>query len=324
MSIPDHDWDAQIARFLAGEASPEEAIALHDWIGESEANRQTFEIAKTAWGLTGMDQHKKPDATAIFRRLKTETQSFRRYFTPLQIAASLLLGVCIAAGAYLVTRTTPQPEQLWITKTSKQANVAWLLPEGSIITLNSNSRLRYPKTFDHTRTVALTGEAFFTVKTDVAKPFIIVTDDVQVKVLGTEFNVSAHPADSLVRVQVVHGSVLMSHGTDSIVVQKDQKGFYRKSTQTLWIEETQTNNNLGYATHTFAYEDRSFRNILEELSAAYNVTFELSDPRVNDCHLTGEYLDMSLPLILEVVCHSLDLTYHINGNRVYISGDGCL
>lgn len=326
MNTPDNDWDVEIAKFLAGEASPDDAAALHAWIEESEANRKVFELAEAAWALASTDRYQKPDSVAAFRALKASTSAPKTiYFTPLGIAASLLLGGCIAAGIYLASRSEEITiEQPWITKATKQANEAWVLSEGSSVTLNSNSRLRYPKTFQHTRTVELTGEAFFTVTPDATKPFVITTDDLEVRVLGTEFNVSAQPADSLVRVQVVHGKVMMLHGADSIFLYANQKGFYRKSTQALWIEETKTNNNLGYATHTFTYEDRSLQAILNDLSAAYNVTFELSNSRVNDCHLTGEYHDMPLPVILEVICKSLDLTYRINGNQVYISGDGCL
>jgi transmembrane sensor len=324
MSKPDNDWDVEIAKFLAGEASPEEAAALHTWLDESEANRKIFALAEVAWAYASTDTYKKPDTAAAYRTLKTATRAKRNYFTPLRMAASLLLGTCIAVGIYFGTRTTQAVEHPWITKVTTETHTAWVLPEGSAITLNSNSRLRYPKIFEHTRTAELTGEAYFNVTPDSTKPFIISTDEVQVKVLGTKFNVSAHAVDSLVRVQVVQGKVMVSHGTDSIILVANQHGFYRKSTRTLWIEETETNNNLGYATHTFTYEDRSLRTILKDLSTAYHVTFELSNARVNDCHLTGEYHDMSLPVILEVVCRSLDLTYRITGNRVYISGDGCL
>ncbi len=326
MSTPDNDWDLKIAKFLAGEASPEEAAELQDWLEESEANRNVFELAEASWSFASGDQYQKPDSVAAFHALHAATSAPRRiYFTPVRIAASLLLGGCIAAGIYFMSRQDAVTiEQQWITKVTEQTNAAWVLPEGSSVTLNSNSRIQYPKTFKHTRSVSLTGEAFFTVTPDTTRPFVITTDDIEVKVLGTEFNVSAHSADSLVRVQVIHGRVMMLHGADSLILYANQKGFYSKSTQTLWIEETKTHNNLGYATHTFTYEDRSLQAILKDLSVAYNVTFELSNPRVNDCRLTGDYYNMQLPVILEVICKSLDLTYRINGNQVYISGDGCL
>ena len=90
------------------------------------------------------------------------------------------------------------------------------------------------------------------------------------------------------------------------------------------MKKTENHNNIGYATHTFTYTDNALGQILDELSVAYGVTFEVENLRVKNCHLTGEYHAMALPVILEVISKSLDLSYSINGNRVYISGDGCL
>ena len=81
-------------------------------------------------------------------------------------------------------------------------------PDGSIVTLNRNSKLIFPKHFTkNVREVTITGEAFFDVKPNTSKPFIINAGNVQVKVLGTSFNVCAYPGTETVEVVVESGKV---------------------------------------------------------------------------------------------------------------------
>ncbi len=320
-----NDIDMLIAKFLAGEASPDEAMMLHDWIEQSDSNRRLMQAAETAWALNNTS-YQKPDVTKAFQALPLVKQTKQVFLTPWRIAASVLIVLCTGVSLYFFLRTerSTSPEKLWITKESTQRPYSWQLPENTSVTLNGNSSLRYPQTFENIRSVTLSGEAYFHVTPDPRKTFIISADAIEVKVLGTGFNVTAYPTDSVVSVQVVHGSVMMKHVTDSLVLKSGEKGLYHKITQKLWIERPENQNNIGYATHTFTYADKSLAQILDDLSNAYGVNFEVENPRVKECHLTGEYHSMTLPVILEVISKSLDLTYSINGNRVYISGDGCL
>ena len=102
---------------------------------------------------------------------------------------------------------------------------------------NENSQLRYPQTFEVARTVTLSGEAYFEVTPDSQKPFIISADAIEVKVLGTAFNVSAYAADTVIRIQVVHGKVQVKHLTDSLELEGGQRGLYNKITQKLSVEK---------------------------------------------------------------------------------------
>ena len=318
-----NDIDALIAKFLAGEATPEEAMMLHDWTELSEANKKQLEAAEAVW-LLDSTGYQKPDTAKLFESFPFTKKRKHVLFTPLRIAASILLLMSISAVLYFFTRPIPEENKNWITKESSQQPLSWQLPEKTTVTLNGKSRIRYPETFESIRKVELSGEAYFEVTPDPLKPFVISVDALEIKVLGTAFDVSAYDADSIVRVQVVHGSVRMKHKTDSLVLKAGQKGLYDKVMEKLWLEQPPNHNNIGYATHTFSYTDIRLEQILHDLEAAYRVTVEVENPQVKNCHLTGEYHSLDLPVILEVISKSLDLTYSINGNRVYISGDGCL
>ncbi|MFT6359951.1 MAG: transmembrane sensor [Cyclobacteriaceae bacterium] len=82
------------------------------------------------------------------------------------------------------------------------------LSDGTVVKLNSDSKLKFPKNFsDDIREVYFEGEAFFDVAKDASRPFIIKTNDLQVKVLGTSFNVKSFEEDNLVQIGVVTGRV---------------------------------------------------------------------------------------------------------------------
>lgn len=320
MNEHDNDIESLIAKFLAGEASPEEAMMLEDWMDESIINREAFNQAEAAWQFN-KSRHPQPDLQKIYATLPIARKRVLR--APLRIAAAIVLLTVAAIFTYRAFAPTVA-EDSFLTRKSFDKPVSFTLPEKSAITLNKNSSLRYEKVFTRVRRMYLTGEAYFEVTPDDTKPFVIVADALEVKVLGTVFNVLSYPADTLVHVHVVHGRVQMKHATDSLVLLAGDRGFYHKQTHKLWIEKTTAHNNLGYATHAFEYSDQPLREILNDLSAAYGVTFELENTSVMGCRLTGEYRGMTLPVILEVITKSLDLKYTVNGNRVYISGDGCL
>lgn len=315
-----NDIDTLIAKFLAGEASPEEAMQLDDWMNLSPVNRAAFEQAQVAWGMP----YRKPESEKIWKSLRVERKSKTILFTPTRIAAGLLFLAVSSIVSYQVFRQTNPVEETFLTQKSFEQPISFSLPEKSSVTLNKKSSLRYAKNFSVDRHVALAGEAYFNVTPDKLKPFTIQAGDLEIKVLGTAFDVSAYAQDSLIRVEVVHGKVQMKHLHDSLTLLAGERGVFNKQTKRMRLIKAETHNKLAYATKVFGYIDKPLAEILEDLTLAYGVTFELEKPAVNGCRLTGEYRGMTLPVILEVITKSLDLTYTINGNRVYISGDGCL
>lgn len=315
-----NDIDTLIAKFLAGEASPEEAMQLDDWINQSPVNRAAFDQAQVAWGKL----YRKSDPEKIWKSLPVARKSKTVFFTPIRIAAGLLFLAVLSIVSYQVFRQTNRVDETFLTQKSFEQPVAFSLPEKSSVTLNKTSSLRYAKNFPQNRHAVLEGEAYFDVTPDKLKLFTIQAGELEISVLGTAFDVSAYAQDSLIRVEVVDGKVQMKHLHDSITLLGGESGVFNKQTKRIRLIKAETHNKLAYATKVFEYTDKPLAEILEDLTLAYGVTFELEKPGVNGCRLTGEYRGMSLPVILEVITKSLDLTYTINGNRVYISGDGCL
>ncbi|MGK2863198.1 MAG: FecR family protein, partial [Chitinophagaceae bacterium] len=188
--------DELLVKYLADEATPPEQTMVEEWISLNTINRQYFLHFQQIW-----NESQKVAATATAdenkawqrfqKKIKTADQAKRKTRIPgwWRVAASILF---IAGAAWLtvsiINNQSVSPEMQRITSVNEV--IKDTLPDGSVATLNKHSALTYPSSFKgKTRNVKLKGEAFFSVKPDRQKPFIIEANDVQVKVVGTSFNI---------------------------------------------------------------------------------------------------------------------------------------
>ncbi|GHM99207.1 anti-sigma factor [Cytophagales bacterium WSM2-2] len=314
--------DALLAKFLAGEATPEEAMLVTDWIDASEENKRLFTQSQQAWAMEDESVAPMEKSKILSTITQKSTGKSVEFFTPLRIAAAITLIAACVVGYYTIPNTPV--EETWITKNTNEEVSKFNLPEGTSIALNRNSKISYPKAFDgQTRTVKLSGEALFDVVHNPEQPFIVNCDEINVKVLGTAFNITNKSA-SVIETQVTRGKVAMYTADQSINIEAGWIGSYDKSTRKLSLRKSISENKIGYATHTFTFEDTSLKQVTDNLSESYGVSFIFENDKIKDCHLTSSYNDKSLSFILDVISESLNVKYTVKGNIVYLSGDGCL
>jgi ferric-dicitrate binding protein FerR (iron transport regulator) len=320
--------DVTIAKFLAGEATPEEAMQVVDWVDQSADNKLLFEqLQKIGEGerYFRLTPEEKSRALKLILAKKTGLKKSHKFvWTPLRIAASLLMAAVIGVTIYFLRTTVPTDEE-WITKQSQDEITKLPLPEGTSVVLNKNSVLAYPKEFTGgTRTVRLSGEAFFDVVHQPEHPFVVDCDEVSIQVLGTAFDINRTKNDSTIETQVVRGKVKMYTPNSSIDIDAGWIGWYDRRSKKLALRKAKSENHVGYATHTFTFEDSSLKQVTENLSNSFGVAFVFENEKIKDCRLTSAYHDKPLKFILDVIAESLNLTYVVRKNTVYFSGNGCL
>ncbi|MCY7351972.1 MAG: FecR domain-containing protein [Cytophagaceae bacterium] len=190
------------------------------------------------------------------------------------------------------------------------------LPDGSRVTLNRKSKLTYPADFDEDiRSVSLTGEAFFDVKTNSEKPFIIQAAGAEVRVLGTSFNVDATTPN--VTVNVATGRVLFSVRQHAIVLTKGQAVAFRAEADTILKVPRADPNANAYKTRLLLFEATPLSQLVEALN-------QLRHRRIANCALTATYEDETLDGILAVLAESLSLQVERTADGIiYLDGAGC-
>jgi transmembrane sensor len=195
-----------------------------------------------------------------------------------------------------------------------------LLPDGTKVWVNAASHIRYPVAFTGTlREVSLEGEAYFDVKKDDRKPFIVHCANTNVKVLGTAFNVNAY--EQAIITTLERGRVKLNTGTDSLFLTpgeqatSDARSGLRKKTTVY------TRLYTGWKDGEVFLEDLSLERIAAQLGRAYDYEFEFADPSLKELRFT---VDLSAPENLQAVLDRISnttegLKFTVSGRIVRVS-----
>jgi len=189
------------------------------------------------------------------------------------------------------------------------------LSDNSTIWLNSGSKLVYPVRFaDNKREVYLDGEAIFEVASDKNHPFHVVTRDMEVKVLGTVFDLSAYSDDSIVNTVLVRGSVELIYKRSSLFGPTKEKmtpgmlAVYDLADESLVQENVDTKNFTSWREGYLVMEKKSLGSIAKKLSRYYNVSIEIESPELAEQTFSG-YLDLrnSAAQVLSLISEMMDI-----------------
>lgn len=323
--------DELLARYLSGETDSSEKEQVENWIAASENNRAYFESMKKTWALTESKNEKMVfDTDAAWSRMKVRMNSTEenvikapRNFSRIAASITIFLIVTVALVWHL------QPAQSIVQPlafTSGNELLQDTLPDGTVISLNKNSRLTYPSAFTGAmREVTLTGEAFFDVHKDAAHPFIIHTGQMDIKVLGTSFNVRAYPKSDSVRVSVKTGKVKCYAANDTVVLLPGEIVVYNELTGKLRKGIEEDPNTLSYRNHIFRFHNIKLSEAIRSLNEVYGSNIKLKNDNLGECRftITGEIVNQPIDAIITIISASLDLSVDKKGNMILLDGSGC-
>ncbi|MFW5699946.1 MAG: FecR family protein, partial [Bacteroidota bacterium] len=168
------------------------------------------------------------------------------------------------------------------------------LSDGTKVYLNAGSRLIYPEFFvDKKREVFLVGEAFFKVSHQKEHPFIVQTTDVKVKVLGTQFNLSAYPSDNIIETVLTEGRVRLEQNNSRLFgenteLQPGQLGAFNKTTRETHLEHVDPDNYVLWKDGIFKFESTDLSRVTKKLERFYNLRFHYGDPLLGTIKISGK------------------------------------
>ena len=315
--------DELLVKYLADEATPPEQNLVDEWVSSSEANRHYFQHFQLIWNesqklaaVRVVDENK---AWQRFQRRvkKTESASGKmRAFGWWRIAASIL----IVAGAAWFTSTllekgSADPEMLSIASVSEVKRDT--LPDGSVAVLNRHSELSYPAWFKgKTRKVKLRGEAFFKVTPNKEKPFIIDVNNVQVKVVGTSFNIRS--VNGLTEVIVETGIVQVTNGKEVIELKAGERVSLEAIDTTSKKEASDDKLYNYYVSRTFVCDNTPLWKLVEKLNEAYGVNIRIAREELRKLPLSVTFADESLDVILDIISETLMIKVTKSDNEIVL------
>lgn len=173
------------------------------------------------------------------------------------------------------------------------------LADGTRVWLNAASTLRYPVTFSGTdRSVELNGEGYFEVAHNVQKPFHVSVNDMDVKVLGTHFNVNAYDDETEIKTSLLEGSVAISRGSKSLMIKPGEQavvaGLKNSNQQQIFIRTIDTDDVIAWKNGFFAFRHSDLNEIIKQVSRWYDVEVD-SKGNIKKQEFTGK-IDRSLGL----------------------------
>lgn len=270
-----------------------------------------FLYANSEVSIPEVDESRAWDTLSL--KISARKDSQRSYF--LKIAASVAILLSVTLAVLLINDDTGQVNAM-----SSNEVVFVTFPDGSKGVLNSESQFTYPEKFGLERRVSFTGEAYFDIVKS-KKPFIIEANGVEVKVLGTAFNLVT--TEDNVKLYVDRGLVAFSKDGVETKVSAGKEAIFDKSTNNVLIKEIPAGNIMSWRNGEFKFQNAPLKDVLEDLGTYYKVEFKLSKEDLQHCRVSASFDDKSLSEVLSLIETILDVNTKIKGSIVKISGKGC-
>lgn len=321
--------EEKLIKYLLQESDAEESKAVQDWISEDEANQKQFEKIKWIWDSSSLlleksevDENQAWQKFTELRNKKIDTapkQNQRFLQSKLfRVAAAITL---IFISAWVYSAFLPQSGRAYFSSVELQSEdtpIEVPLLDGTAITLNRNTTLSYSqKLFTKERKVTLeNGEAFFDVKRNEQKPFVIQSEAVQITVLGTSFHVKT--TGNITEVIVVTGSVQVEiDGKKEVLRPEEKLSVNQESGEML---KTIPSNNLYnyYVSKKFQADEIRLQELVTSLNEAYDSNIEIAREELKDLAITTTLEYDSLDKNLEVLRETLNLTIIRQDGKIII------
>jgi ferric-dicitrate binding protein FerR (iron transport regulator) len=301
----------KLAKYFSGDCTQDEIEEIQTWRNDSQSNAEEFFESKNIWFT--MEQNPAPNGDVLEEIMNTSkgkgltvTFGWWKYAA----AAIVVVSLAFAINFFLSIEEGSQK-----------------LADGSIITLHGESTINSVNLNDKTREVELIGKAYFDIKRDETRPFIIVTENARIEVLGTSFVIDATGGKTEVCVE--SGLVaLIKPGTLgktdlTVRLSEGEMGTVNNIRPGI-IKKNNTNlNYLAWKTKTLTFERTSMANVENVLEDVYGIDIEFENENLKNCNLTAKFKERRAKDAIEIIAKTFNLTFEMKAEKVLLKGKGC-
>ncbi len=241
----------------------------------------------------------------------------------LKFAAVLVFGLFI--GLYITSIRTKQEPVYYAAHSPRGSVSEMMLPDGSIIFLNSDSRIKYSIEGEKgIREVFLNGEAWFQVEKNTKKPFVVHTPYYDVNVTGTRFNVKAYDTDNEITTTLEEGEVVINSSINfklafSPTLNPGEQLVFNKYSKKMTIKTVNTKWFTSWKDNKLIFINLSLKDLIVLLERKYGVDIEVKNKAILDYHYDGTIKNESILEVLEIIKKTLPVSYEIAGQKIEIT-----
>ncbi|QHT67642.1 DUF4974 domain-containing protein [Rhodocytophaga rosea] len=319
--------DELLTKFMLGETTQEENKVIQQWIQADKAHEKHFADFQLIWEtskkLAFQSKANEEEAWQRFKNKRSQHTTKEAQVKPLisrfilmRVAAVFVIAFLGWAG-YWGYQSTQNPSALMSIQTGEETRTE-TLPDGSVVTLNKHSTLTYPKAFQgNTRELNLqTGEAFFDVIPDKNKPFVVQVNNVQVKVLGTSFNIKA--AAETTEVIVETGRVEVSRNNRIALLKPQEKVLVKENVADFTKENNPDKLYTYYRNKEFIANDTPLWRMVDVLNEAYDANIVIEREELRNLKLNTTFKNESLDHILSIISQTFDIKVVKKENKIIL------
>lgn len=320
-----NDIENLIIKSLDKTASEAELKVLKEWINQSESNKRHYFQFKDVWDSTKEVSMPKVDsAWRDFKRQTQTTRSITKWGKELIKIAAIAITVAIAS--YFVFQLPDNIEESTafakvVVPNGSKTTVH--LADGTIVRLNAGSELIYPTQFNkELRTVELRGEGYFEVQHNAEHPFQVTAGEIEVRVLGTEFNVMAYPDADRIETTLVEGSISLNKrgtsATKAIILKPGEKAIYKEGE--LNVNDTDITLATNWMQKGFHFKSTPFKEMVVRLERWYDVDIVYNPVGFEDLTFTGKFRNNeTIWQVLDVIKMTTPINYKAKDGKIYIN-----
>ncbi|MCI1719689.1 MAG: FecR family protein [Bacteroidales bacterium] len=330
-----------IYKYLKGEASKQEQDALMKWVSESAENEKFFTQQMNLWvaGTSPDTRAEEKGYDVIMNKIHDKEDhaaavNKHKFIWYAAAAIIVLLGLNIiqllfkdekkpigndAKLSQLYSNVTPVNEVY----TVKGTKAKIILPDSSVVWLNSDSKISYPNAFNaESRNIQFSGEAYFDVVHNPQRPMIIKTSKgYYYKVLGTKFNLKSYDNDQDVEITLYSGKVQIfdtdkNNNTMLTEMQPNKIMVLKKASVVSTSQVSEPNQNSQWKEGILDFNDTQMSEVIKMLERWHGVNFIVKDPQILNYRFTARFKSESIIQILDYIKMTTFIDYSVEGNTV--------
>ena len=300
----DQQITALFRKYLSNSATADEMKELDEWIASNEDFHDWLEN-QVDDSSAEMDAEKQADILAKIHE-KIAVQSKQKFVLPgwAKTVAAVALIVLMAVSAAIYFRSN-QPNMIQYAEIGalrgQKASVT--LPDGTKITLNSESTLKYSTNYNQSdRAVELVGEAYFEVAKNKKIPFVVKAGKLEIEAKGTAFNIKAYPTDNSISTTLTEGKIEVKTPVDVLSMIPNERMEYNNADQTFRkLTLTDAEGSIGWLNDELSFENATLAEVVANFSRIYNIDIQFASESIKEQRFTGKINNNSLLSVLRII-----------------------
>jgi len=300
----DQQITALFRKYLSNSATADEMKELDEWIASNEDFHDWLEN-QVDNSSAEMDAEKQADILAKIHE-KIAVQSKQKFVLPgwAKTVAAVALIVLMAVSAAIYFRSN-QPNMIQYAEIGalrgQKASVT--LPDGTKITLNSESTLKYSTNYNQSdRAVELVGEAYFEVAKNKKIPFVVKAGKLEIEAKGTAFNIKAYPTDNSISTTLTEGKIEVKTPLDVLNMIPNERMEYNNTDQTFRkLTLTDAVGSIGWLNDELSFENATLAEVVANFSRIYNIDIQFASESIKEQRFTGKINNNSLLSVLRII-----------------------